>query len=564
MLGGEIMETNSFVYWKNKGGYADTLGATGLAELIFQLTSKYPKIEDKHSHFLISTVAKVNLSELPYERLLQDPGFEAFEDDKYNELKELADQYWERKKNSKNLNEEEKLLLEQSKPREDWSLIVNLKVLQALKAYNLLHTQIREADKEKFTETIRLKLIGFAEGKLSAEIKVKTSLKVSPIQAFNPAIGKGINRPKPDSATIASFPQSMMDWFEEYLRYLAVKSVMNAYLMEKDIKLIVISAGKVTLDVIKNVTSDLRGRHIGKSSIKVDVISVLNLSVILLNKLDVIKDNKINQIIHGIQTALFKNMGQVKAIMNQSFIRLPGWFYIKNNDDAEDMKYIILEHLNCLRWLDEKKSEEASLLQIYRDGLSGDQVSKIVDFLANYGMHVMRKLNDKKNNIIARTSEESLRRLVMKSYPVYSDFINNVGFKNIAKAMRNATINQQIAKAKGRQTYEIHYELFQKLKQNAVFPDKFLSYLLNFVNDYNKETARRIEQKGENLENKRALVSTHDIDDFVQLFDQYRKQSETIAMLLIAYASSKTSRKDEQLEASVQEASENEEIIIED
>lgn len=557
------MIVNSFTYWKNKGSYADVLAANGLAHLIYLLTGKYPMIEDKQSYFLISSLEDIDLDKLPYDQLIKDPGYEEIDDVKYEELSKQVEYYWTRRKNSKNLTEEEKLLLEQEKPRNDWTLIHSLKILQALNSYNSLFQQILNADNTKFTETIKIKLSGYATMKLSEEVESKISLKVSPIQAFNPSIGKGVNRTKPDGASIASFPKSMMDWFEEYLRFLGVKSTLQSYKLDKDIKLMAIVPGKINYGKLStDVMERLRSKeNIGRTSIRVDTMTVLAISVILLEQIDIVKDHKINQIIHGIQIAYFKDMGQVKALINQSFLRLPGWFYINNNDDADDMRYIIEEHMACIRWLDEKKSEDAALLHVYRDGLSGDNIKKIYEFMAGYGIFVMRNLN-KKNTKIARLSEDGLRRLVMKGYPLYREIVENIGFQNIAKAIRNATVNEQYAKSRGQQTYEIHYDLFPTLKRNATFPDKFLSSLLDFVSQYNKETARKIEQKGKNnnINIKRALVSTQDIEDFVQIFDKYPQQSETIAMLLIAYASSKTTRKANEQ----QEESEDNDVIIYD
>ncbi|OEG00201.1 hypothetical protein BHF71_05805 [Vulcanibacillus modesticaldus] len=555
---------NSFTYWKNKGNYADVLAAVGLAQLIYHLTGEYPKIEDRHSFFYITLPNQIDLEKLPYHILLDDPGYEAMDNQKYEKIKEQAKAYREKSKNISNLTEEERQHLEQEKPRDDWSLFQNLKIIQALNTYNKLHENIRNADKEKFIAYLKHKLKAYSIGELSESGGIKYSLSVSAVQAFNPSIGKGVNRTKPDGAAISSFPKSMVDWFQEYLRFLGIASSFHSYLIDKDIKFIAVSPGKIPFDILSTkIMHDFRSKNIGWTTIKVDVMAVLTLALILLDYLDIVKNHKVNQILNGIQIANFKDMGQVKALMNQSFIRLPGWFPINSNDDADDMRLIIKEHMDCLRYLDEKKSEEAQLLQLYRDGLSGDDLGKIIKFLAGYGIHRMRKLNTDKNrkNYVPAITEDKLRRLVMKSYPAYSEIIRNTGFQNIAKAVRNATINEQIAKSKGRNNYKIHYELFQQIKQNATFPDKFLGKLLEFINEYNKETARKIEQKDKDKNTIfRPLVSTQDIDDFIKLFDKYRQQSETIAMLLIAYASSKTIRSD----GTGNSTNSKEEIIIEE
>ncbi|TCS78924.1 hypothetical protein [Tepidibacillus fermentans] len=557
------MKVKQFLYWKNRGSYADALGAAGLAELIYQLTLKPIMIEDQGSSFLLSLTENVDLDQLPYENLIKDPGFRPYTNKMYDRDKQKADQYREKRKNIKNLTDEEKQQIETQKPDPEWPLFQNLKILQALSTYNSMYEQIKKADKEKFTLMVRKKLEGFSMGKQSEEVPTRLSLKASPVQAFNPSIGKGINRPKPDGVPISSFPTSLMDGFEEYLRYLGVKSILHAYSMDKDIKFVAIIPGKIAYEELRSeIIRGLRQKHLAWTSVKVDITAVLILVNILLDHYQLVKDHKVNEILHGIQVAHFKDMGQVKSLINQSFIRLPGWFPIQTQEDIQEMKGIIEEHLACIRQLDEKKSEDIHLLQIYRDGLSTDNFDQIVRFFAGYGMYVMKKLSDKKGYPPFRFTEENLRRLLMKSNLTYAQIVENKGFQNIAKAIRNATVNEQVAKKYRPQQYEIRYDLFQNLKQQASFPEKFLAKLMEFINDYNKEAARKLEQQATNLkpnQRLRARVSTEDIEEFVKLFDQYRQQSETIAMLLIAYASAKTSQQEEDIP---EENNENQETIV--
>jgi len=548
------MKSKQFLYWKNRGSYADALAATGLAEMLYQLTMESITIEDLGSGFLLSLREEIDLDQLPYANLVKDPGFQPYTQEMYDRDKQIADQYRERKKSIKNLTDEEKQQMASQKPEPEWPLFQNLKILQALSTYNSMHEQIQKADKEKFAGMVKQKFEGFSLGKQSEEVPTKLSLKASPVQAFNPSIGKGVNRPKPDGAPISSFPTSLMDGFEEYLRYLGVKSIFHAYSMDKDIKLVAIIPKKIRYEELQmHIIRGLRQKNqknLAWSSVKIDVTAVLTLANVLLDHYQIVKEHKMNEVIHGIQVAHFKDMGQVKSLINQAFIRLPGWFPIESQVDVQEMKEIIAEHLTCIRQLDEKKSEEIHLLQLYRDGLSSDQLFPIIRFFAGYGMLIMKKLSDKKGYPPYRYTEDNLRRLLMKSKISYATIVENKGFQNIAKAIRNATVNEQVAKKYRSQQYEIRYDLFQSLKQQASFPTKFLAKLLEFINDYNKEVARKFEQQETNPKPNQILrsrVSTEDIQEFIQLFDEFHSQSETIAMLLLAYASAKTTKQEEEI-----------------
>ena len=81
---------------------------------------------------------------------------------------------------------------------------------------------------------------------------------------------------------------------------------------------------------------------------------------------------------------------------------------------------------------------------------------------------------------------------------------------------------------------------FQKIKRKACFPEQLISVIAEFVSEYNYENARRAERlKNEKAGRRRTSVSVQDLDQLNQLFIDYASPnaSETIAMMLIAYAS---------------------------
>ncbi|WP_054670322.1 hypothetical protein [Calditerricola satsumensis] len=232
--------------------------------------------------------------------------------------------------------------------------------------------------------------------------------------------------------------------------------------------------------------------------------------------------------------------------MNLSFIGLPGWFPVRTADDVEAWMNLLEEHLRLVRALDEEKAEEAELLEAYRDFVSGGDWRALLLFFAGYGMTLFRARERAAQRAASMPSPKQslLEVLVVKGYPHYAEIVRNPGFQAIAKAMRLATVAEQYHKARGQQVFAIHYDLFQKLKQHARFPDQLLAIVMDFVAEYNRENARREEQlarKGQGGR-RRPNITTGEVEQFVALFDAHRQHSEALALLLIAYASSREDR----------------------
>ncbi|NLW16859.1 MAG: hypothetical protein GX033_04300 [Firmicutes bacterium] len=119
--------------------------------------------------------------------------------------------------------------------------------------------------------------------------------------------------------------------------------------------------------------------------------------------------------------------------------------------------------------------------------------------------------------------------------------IDNSGFQNIAAAIRRSTVSAQYRKAiSGKQVFEFKYGLAQEWKQKMRFKDKFVAALADFVQQYNNENARHVEQDKET----RPRITTRDLDQVIDLIEQYG--SELVGMLLLAYGYAKESKEEEE------------------
>ncbi|HEY8341954.1 MAG TPA: hypothetical protein VIK75_02960 [Calditerricola sp.] len=557
------MKAQTFMLWKRSGGYGDALAAIGLARLLYVLTGQNPLVREEPGAFAVVLPEPVDLDALDYGRLRHNPGYryvrlkadddQAPESDFLDYEKERARYVaWRdlRKKAraGRALSDEERRQLEAAQPRSDWGLWQSLNVLQALGTYNKLHAAIRDAHPQELVEAVKAKLAAMAQGMPVWTVDTAFSPVVSAVQAFNPTVGKGINRPKPDGAPVANLPKTYADWFEEYLRYLGVEAGLCAYGLGEDYKFLAVVPGRVDAAVLEQVLiREFRAlsQRFRYGSILLDIQSALELAKLLLHHVEA-GDWTPRDVIRGVQAAYFKSLGSGRALMNLSFIGLPGWFPVRTADDVEAWMNLLEEHLRLVRALDEEKAEEAELLEAYRDFVSGGDWRALLLFFAGYGMTLFRARERAAQRAASMPSPKQslLEVLVVKGYPHYAKIVRNPGFQAIAKAMRLATVAEQYHKARGQQVFAIHYDLFQKLKQHARFPEQLLAIVMDFVAEYNRENARREEQlarKGQGGR-RRPNITTGEVEQFVALFDAHRQHSEALALLLIAYASSREDR----------------------
>lgn len=566
------MEVNTFYLAKKTGTYADAMAAFGLARLLRLLSNQHPDIYDRGSAYAIEwdKGTAPDLESLDFEAVRASPGYPylaktasdpaapsagriVYDEERARLLTYRLRRQELTKTSSGRLTPEAEGELKQLSPLPGWYLYQNLNVLQAFGSYNQLHQAIRQSDQTQFRQSVLLKLAAIATGADPASVLTPFSPHLSAVQAINPSAGKGINRPKPDSTSAGGLPSYFVDWFEEWLRYVGIGLCANSYAVGKHIKIVAMAPGGLSEAAVDKLRSQLVGLRMLWTSAKIDLHNVLGLAKALAissGLLDGSEDEydifgrTPRDVISGIQTAFYSDMGNARVLTNTSFIGLPGWFQITDAESAEQWVSILDEHQRILSFLDEDKSEEAEMLCRYRDFLSAgtQDMAALLDFWAMYAGHVMRK---GAKSPVARFTTQNMGRLLVSTSENYGRIVHTEGFRAVAAAIRRATVSEQFQKARtGRQDYEIRYDLFLDLRQKARFKEQVVTRLCGFVADYNYENARKAEQRARHgrgsEERMRPQVTQQQLDELIELIDAHGP--EVVTMLLVAYGSARDAR----------------------
>ncbi|WP_027365625.1 hypothetical protein [Desulfotruncus alcoholivorax] len=549
--------SGEFKVAKKTGSYADALVAIGLADLLgaFEHNGNSRKISiiDGGDNYVIEVTPGLSTEEVlkwkpdpgyPYIRIKKTdsvpPGYPHYD---YEEEREVEKNYRDYQKSAaKKKKQLEKVLQEQglvipSKPKADLPVFKTFNSMRmGSNAYNQLFEAILETKEMPVILAGKLYCYGL-ENYINNDYNDKNLQKaVSTLQLFNPIAGKGVHRPKPNSSTPGSITPKLLDWFEEWMKFRAMQLALLTYNTGsdgKDTKVLVIAPGDITVSSLKSIRNDLLGDRLW-GSVYLDIRATLDIAEKLIIYSEEFQQGTGSfkfagrtpkDIIKGIYNTYFKNLGTASAVMNISFLGLPDWFYINTHKDAEDWLAILDEHKKCLGTLDEGHSDDVALLLIYRDFLSTGDLSTFLSFLAGYGIHFIKCKVQKKHAQAFTTI--NLRRIFMASF---KEIIENVGFQNIATAIRKTTINPQIRKSMtGKAPYEIKYGLAQSWKRKAKFENEFLIELAEFVQQYNAENVRQAEQKKETRKN----VTTEDLNNVFDLIEKFG--SELVGMLLLGY-----------------------------
>ena len=127
-----------------------------------------------------------------------------------------------------------------------------------------------------------------------------------------------------------------------------------------------------------------------------------------------------------------------------------------------------------------------------------------------------------------------------KEQRTFSPILENEGFREIAAAIRRATVTAQYQAAReSGYPFEVRYGLGQELLRAAAYPEDFIAALSAFLQSYNAENARIAERVAKGSlspqgRNRRAAVQTGHIKEIVKLIDDY-KSSDLICKMLVAY-----------------------------
>lgn len=441
-------------------------------------------------------------------------------------------------------------------PRPDWDILAQINQMHAIHAY----TRVLDAWFECracFPDLLRLLLALFASTPNDVDASVKTwkalgkqhSIKtntVTPVQVLNPGMGKGINRPKADGAHRLGNPSSF--WPLEFLKFWGMRQAGVPRIVQtaqptggrgpRDRKTYALRPVNVTLETHEKVYRAFNRAMWASTAVKMDVLAALRYTAIFLDQwlagqlADVRWGEQPGDHVAGMALAFYKDMGNAVAVLNLSEIALPRWMRVETPEQGRAYRSLIEEHRRIVDSLQERNADEYRLLQYYRDFLSGRDLPALFAFAAGHASLVMSRME--RGQWAPRFTTTNLEVLIMGHDKRLGPVLESLGFQNIAAAIRRSTVIPQYFKGRGdRGPYDIRYGLGADLLRQAAYPDRFIQALSAFLHDYNRETAQVYERYKGNPPVRRATVTTEDIQQVVELIDEY--DSKTVANLLVAF-----------------------------
>ncbi len=389
------------------------------------------------------------------------------------------------------------------------------------------------------------------------------------LQVVNPSTGKGANAPKANALGIGGLNGH---WLDEYLKFIGFFTIAAPILISKvkDRKTYVLRPREIRLDYLRAVMRDFRRTFYGSTALKADILASLQFTRTFVAYCQALikaettsdpllarfgKKPTVRDISTGFDIAFYKDMGSAFATMNLATINLPDWLKpIVTLSDADAALHLLDEHIAVIQSIRSAKkdegSEEIELLGDYRDFLSGHDVYRFFDFAAHFGDYYLGHRH--RNLWINQFTTEGMEDLMAQAQhgKALLPILQNEGFREIATAIRRATVGAQYQAAReSGYPFEVRYGLGQQLLRAAAYPDDFIAALGEFLHSYNAENARIDERvaKGslQNIaRNRRARVTTSSIDAITALIDEHG--SEVICKMLVAYGYARDPRMPEQ------------------
>lgn len=566
---------------KSTGTYADTLAAFGLATVLREVyeqtngrgSGKKIRIRDAGPYFEIELpvgIRSENVEECVFFtpakpiRTAKQPVSEIDTvwdlDEGWNRFRQFREAQETLKKTAnRNVIENDQLQAQIADLRpspEFWTMaFVGDWRMQALPIYNAAILQWHDT-RDYVIENLKtiLKLAATPDADFDAIAKEwskslpKDSGKVefTASQLFNPIQGKGQNRAKADALAMGNLKSF---WLLEFLKAVGLWHCMTPRSVRNgdDRKAYVLSPITLSLGAHDKVFQDFASRLWNDTTVKMDINAALLYTETLLEYSQADQEDELDfentgpeNVVSGFYVATYKLLSRnAYTMMNLGFIGLPHWTgELRTRARALELMEVINEHLQVIqsihttdeRGRDLEKNEIYTLLNTYRDFLSGGQLETFLDFTIGYSLYLTHEL-EQGHFWVKKFTTTNLRRLIMGTDPQLIEILENEGFRNIAYAIRHSTVIPQYLKQKGDMLYDVRYGLGMELKRKAAYPKEFVAALGNFIQEYNQENVQKAESKKQ--PQRRKNIRTNDLDDIVRLVDKFG--SELVCNLLVAY-----------------------------
>ncbi len=409
--------------------------------------------------------------------------------------------------------------------------------------------------------------------KLAREQKIAGKALITAVQVINPTTGKGTNASK----SVWRAPGGLERfWLLELLKFKGFMLGAAPYVLKgsKDRKTYVILPTSVELGTLTGIMDLFRSICWSSTAVKQDILASLRLTQVLLDhrrkELAAAQQGKpwrpapLMSTAQGFEITSYKDMGSAHATINIATINVPNWFPRladsgqTETEQLEALDLLLQEHIRVIRRIEghqgKEGSDELTLLQAYRDFLSGHDLLPFWHFAALYGNYLFRQREHEKDvkRWLPQLTQKGLDLFLMNQQQPDQRMLaimQQAGFKSIATAIREATVRaQRRVSQEGDNRYDVRYGLYQDLLRKARSRDDFMVELGKFIASYNAETAREEEKLARRL-NKRLTsadyrahhlrypVTTTALEQLGELLDRY--PTELVATMLVAYGTSR-------------------------
>jgi hypothetical protein len=410
------------------------------------------------------------------------------------------------------------------------------------------------------------------------------------LQVINPVTGKGANKPKADGLSIGGLKGF---WLLELLKFVGFFGTALPQRIQNsdDRKTYVLRATALDLSTLDRLMGTFRKVVWPNTPAKLDVLAALRLAQVLVeHRRDVLaflerqqkrrrqKPISFTELVQGLDMTFYKSLGTSSATMNISFVGMPDWLpFPQDEEAASQVDNLLEEHIRVVNLLDESKGGEEQLLQRYRDFLSSrdPELTAFFTFMRGYSSLLMGRLA--KNQWVVYISTNNLEVLMNardqqnpEKKPLAA-ILSHPGFQSVASAIRESTIRAQYRTAQQNdKRYAVSYGLGHDLARGLHNRETFISVLMDFIHRYNAETAREEEKAAKEVGGElskeirrakklRRMVSTAELDDLMQVIDEYGYR--VVANMLIAYGYAFDSRVPAKAQETEQEAEQEAEQV---
>lgn len=550
------------------GGHGDLLTAIGLADLLAE-TVGAASIHLGSGEAAVVVRPDRPLDDSSIDRLVVSPGYPYVKPKAnaavptgiaqpvdYEREKERVKRYREAQAAARKGKTDAELasVLQDDQPRPDWRQLQVVNMLSALQSWNDLHGAIAQAPPPARASAIGAGVRALAGVRAPAVGKVAgPTWKAGSVQLFNPSAAKGYARLKPDGTSRNDKTKDA--WADPFVEWLRCRGYFRAgcpFFVGDDVRLFVPVPADISLAALASMANQMRDAPLWGSGAKLDALAVLWMADYLIHHSRELQADQGEDdfgfggrtpadVVAGLSVTNYQKMGSARVVSSMTTLALPGWFPIRDAEQARDWVEILDEHRRVVRGLDDTHSDEIGLLLAYRRVLErrGDTAMwALLEFMSAYGPFLIRARDA--GRPVRGFRIHTFRRLVesmVETLPV-APILTDPGFAAVAAAVRRATVSAQSLKANNQEHREIRYDLLPELRRAWSVPEdgRFVEVVADFVSKYNYENARRRET------GKRAPrnVSTDELAAFMRLVDA--REARLVGALLCAYGTCTTTR----------------------